>query len=153
MLRTFQATLNTPANTMYKADAAMKTGMAVVDNYEDKTVGFPAAEQGVNLKFVDKERVPTGLNAGRGDMSDYDLDFIDIAKDEDVKTIAYLPGDVFGTDQYVDGLVVNDMLAAGTDGKMKKATGDSVYQFTGNYDDNGHTLARVAVLHVSAKNS
>lgn len=156
MLRIFQATLNTPANAMYKAVEAMKTGMAVTENYAGRTVGLPEEESGVNLLFVDKERMPTGLNAGRGDMSDYDPNFTEIGEDEPVKVIAFQQGDIFGTDQYTDAeLETGDMLAAGVDGRLKKAESDteSVYRYTGTYNDNGHTLARVAVLHTAAKNA
>ena len=45
---------------MFKADSAMVTGMGVVKDYADKTVGFPSAETADNIFFVSKERVPHG---------------------------------------------------------------------------------------------
>jgi len=155
MLRDLQVTLNKPVNTMYSADSDMKTGMAVVGNHDTKKADFPTAEIGIGLAFVDKERIPTGINTARGNMSDYDPDFINVAEGEMIKMVEFLPGDVFGTDQYVTtGLAVNDMLASNTSGMLKRAAAgvQSIYQYTGTHDDNGYILARVKVLQAPRTN-
>ena len=76
MLRELQVTMNKPANAMYKSgEEKIITGMAVVKNETNKTFEFPTEETASNLFFVDKERIPTGSNCARVDMSDYDEDF------------------------------------------------------------------------------
>ena len=150
MLRIFRETQNKPANTMNKAEVALATGMAVVEDATAKTVGLPTADAAVNLKFVTKERIATGYAAGAGDLSDYYEEFNTVKKDEMTKIYTFLPGDVFGTDQYASGLTPDTLVAAGTDGKLKTATsGVSTYKFIDFYDDAGHILAMVEVLHTA----
>ena len=106
MLRELQVTMNKPANTMYKSgEEKIITGMAVVKNETNKTFEFVSAETATDLFFVDKERIPTGVNAARGDMSDYDEDFVTLKEDEFGKLVAYYVGERFATDQYVDCLL------------------------------------------------
>ena len=103
MLRELQVTKDKPANSMYKSgEEKIMTGMAVVKNETNKTFEFASAETAADLFFVDKERVPSGINAARGDMSDYDLDFTTLAENEFGKLIAYYPGERFAVDQYVE---------------------------------------------------
>ena len=157
MLRELQVTKDKPANSMYKAgEKEIKTGMAVVKNEATKTFEFASVETAADLFFVDKERVPRGFNAARGDMSDYDADFTTLEENEFGKLIAYYAGERFAVDQYVaDGLEVDVRVAVGTDGKLKKADSaiDSKYVFKGFYDDNGHKLAVVEVSDTPAKNA
>lgn len=157
MLRDFQANYGKVKNTMFKAADAMVTGMAVVKNHVNNTVAFPAAATADNLFLVTKERVPTGINAGRGDMSDYDDNFVKITEDEFVGLEQYVTqGERFGTDQYVkDGLAVGDVVMAGTDGKFVKATAgmESTYVYVGEFDDVGHTLAIIEVLGTPVANA
>ncbi len=157
MLRDFQNTLNKPANSTFKADSDMVTGMGVVKDHTNKTIDFPEAETASGIFLVDKERVLYGLDAARGDISDYDKAFTEVAKGEFVKLPAFdNQGEAFGTDQYVaTGLAINDRVSVGTDGKWKKA-GASVssrYIYTGTYKDNGYTLARIEVATEAAVNA
>lgn len=155
MLRELQVTMNKPANAMYKSgeESVLITGMAVVKNEEEGTFELPTAETAADLFFLDKERIPTGINAARVDMSDYDEDFVSVHKDEFGKVIAYYVGERFATDQYADGLVMEDRLAAGTDGKLMKATVASKYVYKGEFDDNGHILAIVEVSDTPVANA
>ena len=157
MLRELQVTKDKPANSMYKSgEEKIVTGMAVVKNESNKTFEFASAETAADLFFVDKERVPSGINAARGDMSDYDEDFTTLKENEFGKLIAYYVGERFAVDQYVEsGLEVGVRVSANTDGKLIKATGtvDSKYVFKGFYDDNGHKLAIIEVSDIPAKNS
>lgn len=157
MLRELQVTKDKPANSMYKSgEEKIMTGMAVVKNETNKTFEFASAETAADLFFVDKERVPSGINAARGDMSDYDLDFTTLAENEFGKLIAYYPGERFAVDQYVESnLVAGVRVSAGADGKLKKATGtvDSKYVFKEFIDDNGHKLAVIEVSDTPAKNA
>ena len=157
MLRELQVTKDKPANSMYKSgEGKIVTGMAVVKNESNKTFEFASAETAADLFFVDKERVPSGINAARGDMSDYDEDFTTLKENEFGKLIAYYVGERFAVDQYVEsGLDVGVRVSANTDGQLIKATGtvDSKYVFKGFYDDNGHKLAIIEVSDTPAKNS
>ena len=90
MLRELQVTKDKPANSMYKSgEEKIVTGMAVVKNESNKTFEFASAETASDLFFVDKERVPSGVNAARGDMSDYEEDFTTLKENEFGKLIAY----------------------------------------------------------------
>ena len=147
MLRTFYDVNSTPAPTFYKVDTAAKTGMGVVTDDANNTVGFPTTENGTDVWILDKERIPTGVNTARGEMSDYDEDFVNIAADELVKLRRYALGlGEFGTDQYVDGTYApGTRVAVGTDGKWKTATVPSLYTAVGIYNDNGHNLLQIKV--------
>ena len=157
MLRELQVTKDKPANSMYKSgEEKIVTGMAVVKNESNKTFEFASAETAADLFFVDKERVPSGINAARGDMSDYDEDFTTLKENEFGKLIAYYVGERFAVDQYVEsGLEVGVRVSANANGKLIKATGTVVskYVFKGFYDDNGHKLALIEVSDTPAKNS
>lgn len=154
MIRELQVTMNKPANAMYKAgEEKIITGMAVVKNEANKTFEFASAETAADVFFVDKERVPSGYNAARGDMSDYDEDFVTLKENEMGKLIAYYVGERFAVDQYVEtGLVEGVRVSAGTDGKLAKATVASKYVFKGFVDDNGHKLAVIEVSDTTATN-
>ena len=152
MLRELQVTKDKPANSMHKAEKAVVTGMAVVKDKDNFIFKLPTDDDTVaDLFFVDKERVPSGCNAARGDMPDYDADFVNVEKDEFAKLIAYYPGERFATDQIEpSSLNKGDRLAAGTDGKLKKATQASRYVFKGYWEDAGHKLGIVEVSDTAA---
>lgn len=159
MLRDFRINGAKAPDAMHKAKVEMVTGMAVVreDSATDKFVNVTATETVADILFVDKERVPTGVNAARGDMSDYDPDFVNIKANEMVTIDKYAVDEKFGTDQFVD----TDFTATtdiGTrvsfkDGKAMKATVASPYIFKGLYNDNGHTLIQIEVSDTAAKNT
>jgi hypothetical protein len=144
MLRELQTVVGKNVDAMYKADVAMVTGMAVVKNFTDKTADMPAAATVDGFFFVTKERIPTGVNCARGDMSDYDVNFTDIAVGEPVKLVTPVVGERYGVDQFVaTGLVEGNSLMVGVDGKFAKATVASKVIYGGTYVENGHTLAIV----------
>lgn len=149
-------------DAMHKAKTDMVTGMAVIkkDTATEKTVEKVGGEETTaNIFFVDKERIPSGCNAARTDVSDYDPDFVNIKTGEFVTVDKYAPGERFATDQYDDAQLTDgtaiDTLVAFKDGKATKATGETVsmYLFKGIYDDNGHKLARIEVSDTAAKAS
>ena len=147
MLRDFRINGAKAPDAMHKAKTEMVTGMAVVreDTTTDKFVKVTDAETVADILFVDKERVPTGVNAARGDMSDYDPDFVNI-KDEKL-----------GTDQFVEAdftseTAINTRVSF-KDGKAMKATIASPYKFKGLYNDNGHTLIQIEVSDTAVKNT
>jgi hypothetical protein len=142
MLRTFIDVNSTPALTTHKSTMVAVTGMGVVVDDANRTVSFPTAQAGSGISLLDKERIPTGINTARGEMSDYDEDFVTIAVDEFVKLRNYVPSlGQFGTDQFVAGTyAAGDRVAVGTDGKWLRATVPSLFQFVQMYNDNGHSL-------------
>lgn len=145
-------------DAMHKAKVAMVTGMGVVkeDSTSDKFANITDSETVADIFIVDKERVPSGINCARGDMSDYDDDFVKIKANEMVSLDKYHAGEKFGTDQY-DSTITKD-LAIDTriswkSGLAMKATIASPYVFKGFHDDNGHLLAQIAVSDTVASNA
>lgn len=155
MLRELQVTMNKPANSMYKAgEEIINTGMAVIKNEGSKTFEFASAETASDLFFVDKERVPSGINASRGDVSDYDEDFTTLYEGDNGVLVTYYVGERFATDQFVEADLVDGVrVAANTEGKIIKATIASRYKFSGFFDDNGHKLAIIEVSDTAIENA
>lgn len=149
-------------DAMHKAKVAMITGMAVVkaDTASVKEANITSAETVADIFFVNKERIPTGANAARGDMSDYDDNFVNVAANEFVTLHKYAPGERFATDQYsttdfTDSTVL-DLRVSFKDGKAMKATKTTVstpYVFKGFLNDNGHKLIIVEVSDTAAVNA
>ena len=162
MIRDFIINGAKAPDAMHKAKVAMVTGMAVVkeDSATDKYANITSEETVADIYFVDKERVPSGVNAARGDMSDYDEDFVNIKADEFVSMDKYAPGEKFGTDQY-DNSSITSETEIGTrvsfkDGKAMVATKTTVtspYVFKGFYNDNGHTLVQIEVSDTAVANT
>jgi hypothetical protein len=149
MIRDMRRNGAQPKDTMHKAAVDMVTGMGIVIT-SSTTVDLPTEETASNIYVATKERIPTGLNAARTDMSDYDDDFVKIAKDELIGLERYTDGEKFATDQYVaadfgDDAVAGFGVSVGTDGLWKKATVSSKYIFDGIHNDNGHRLVMVRV--------
>ena len=149
MIRDMRRNGAQPKDTMHKAEVNMATGMGVVikDAY---TVTLPSDESASNIYVVTKERIPTGINAARTDMSDYDDDFVKIRAGEFVGLERYTDGEKFATDQFKasdfsDDAVAGFAVSVGTDGVWAKSTVASKYIFDGFHDDNGHKLIMIRV--------
>lgn len=144
------------AETTYVASVEMKTGMGAVKNL-DGTASFPAAPTSANIFLVDKERIPTGVNAGKAYLSDYENEFVTVFAGDRVKLPEYDFGEVFGTDQFAESLVEGDAgktLHVGVDGKWAVASAPSVYLFQGFIMDAGvHKMAKIAVLKDAVANA
>ena len=159
MLRDFRINGAKAPDAMHKAKDDMITGMAVVreDTITDKFVKTTKVETVADILFVDKERVPTGVNAARVDMSDYDDDFVKIKANEIVTIDKFAVDEKFGTDQYVEtdftAETAIDTRVSFKDGKAMKATVASPYKFKGLYNDNGHTLIQIEVSDTAVKNA
>ncbi len=155
MLREIIVHGNKAADATFKAKAAMKTGMAVVKNYKDGTADMPEVATSANLYFVQKAPVPTGINASRTNMSDYDPDFTEVAKGEFVVLYQFGPGEEFATDATTSldaSADVGKTVEFDTDGSIKAAAAASIYRYLGEYNDAGHKLSRIAVLDTAAAN-
>jgi len=144
-------------DAMHKAKVAMVTGMGVVkeDSVTDKFANITDTETAADIFIVDKERVPSGLNCAKDDMSDYDDDFVKIKANEMVTMDKYHAGEKFGTDQY-DSTITSDLAidtrVAWKAGLVTKATIASPYKFKGFHNDNGHMLAQIEVSDIAAAN-
>lgn len=155
MLREIIVHGNKAADATFKAKTAMKTGVAVQKNYTDGTADLPSAATSANLYFVQKAPIPTGINAARTNMSDYDENFVNVAKDELVVLYQFGPGEEFATDAQTAMDASTDKgktIEFDTDGSFKAAAAPSIYRFLGAYDDAGHTLYRIAVLDTAEGN-
>ena len=150
MIRDIRRNGAQPKDTMHKAGVALVTGMGVVIK-DATTVVLPSAETVANIYVATKERIPTGINAARVDMSDYDEDFVNIAKDEFLGLERYTDGEKFATDQFKAedfSAEVKDgtPLSVGSDGKWQKlTTGSSKYVYEKPFKDNGHDLIMIRV--------
>lgn len=160
MIRDMRRNGAQPKDTMHKAKVEMKTGMGVVlaDTISTKEVKLPEAETAANLYFVTKERIPTGINTARKEMSDYDDDFVKIAAGEFIGLEKYVPGEKFAVDQYAaadfgDDAEAGFAISVGTDGLLKKATVASKYIYAGIHNDNGHRLVMVEVMSDDVTNA
>lgn len=89
MLRELKAFSGGVVHADYKAKTDMKTGMAVVIDEDSGQVQFPTAATASELYFVNKERIPTGTNAARTDLSDYDDEYVTVKAGEYCKVKSY----------------------------------------------------------------
>ena len=158
MIRDMRRNGAQPKDTMHKAEVDMVTGMGVVIK-NATTVSLPSAETASNIYVVTKERVPSGVNAARTDMSDYDPDFVNIAASEFVGLERYTDGEKFAVDQFkasdfADSVTPGFAVSVGTDGLWAKAasTVNSKYIFDGFHNDNGHKLVMIRVEADTIKN-
>ena len=160
MIRDMRRNGAQPKDTMHKAEVAMVTGMGVVIK-DATTVALPSAETASNIYVVTKERIPTGINTARVDMSDYDEDFVNIKAGEFIGLERYTDGEKFATDQFKaedfgEGAVAGFAVSVGADGKWQKATVSTMpskYVFDGFHNDNGHKLVMVRVEADAIKNA
>jgi len=143
------------AEATFVAAAEMKTGMGVIKNV-DGTCSFPSEPTAANIFLVEKARIPTGINAGRVNLSDYETEFVTVAKGDRVKLCEYAFGEVFGTDQFAEGLADGDAgktLHVGVDGKWAVAEAASAFRFRGFIMDAGrHKMAQIEVLKDAVAN-
>ena len=160
MIRDMRRNGAQPKDTMHKAEVAMVTGMGVVIK-DATTVALPSAETASNIYVVTKERIPTGINTARVDMSDYDEDFVNIKAGEFIGLERYTDGEKFATDQFKaedfgESAVAGFAVSVGVDGKWQKATVSTMpskYVFDGFHNDNGHKLVMVRVEADAIKNA
>ena len=160
MIRDMRRNGAQPKDTMHKAEVAMVTGMGVVIK-DATTVALPSAETASNVYVVTKERIPTGINTARVDMSDYDEDFVNVKAGEFIGLERYTDGEKFATDQFKaedfgEGAVAGFAVSVGVDGKWQKATASTMpskYVFDGFHNDNGHKLVMVRVEADAIKNA
>ena len=160
MIRDMRRNGAQPKDTMHKAEVAMVTGMGVVIK-DATTVALPSAETASNVYVVTKERIPTGINTARVDMSDCDEDFVNIKAGEFIGLERYTDGEKFATDQFKagdfgEGAVAGFAVSVGVDGKWQKATVSTMpskYVFDGFHNDNGHKLVMVRVEADAIKNA
>lgn len=149
MIRDIRRNGEQPKDTMHTAACAnLITGMGVIIK-DEKTVDYPSSETVSNIYIATKERYPSGLNAARTDMSDYDDDFVKIHKGEYLGLERYTDGEKFATDQFkttdFEEATAGMAVSVGIDGLWMKSTVDSKYVFEKSMTDNGHKLVVIRV--------
>ena len=112
-----------PSYFTLNASGGAVTGMGVViTNAAALEVGFPGSATDTNVYFLEKERIPTGINAAYPNLPDTFEEFVTIPNGAKVKMRHYLPGEMIATDQInttnVNAIVNATYLAVGTDGKL-----------------------------------
>lgn len=160
MIRDIRRNGSQPKDTMHKAGVDLVTGMGVVIK-DAATVKLPDSETASNIYVATKERIPTGINASRTDMSDYDEDFVNIAKGEFLGLERYTDGEKFATDQFKasdfsESVADGTAVSVGADGKWQKATASSMpskYVYEKDFNDNGHKLIMIRVEADAVTNS
>lgn len=149
MVRELQVNVAKNVPSTCTAESELKTGMGAAYDIATDTVDFPTAAEGVNVFILEKERTPTGRNAGITNLSDYEEEFVTIAEDELCQRIPMYAGERYGTDQFAAAKpTVGQNLVVGTDGKWVAAGSGAQSRFVcgGDYDDAGHALIIVEVL-------
>lgn len=157
MLRDFIVNGAKAPESMYRADAELKTGMVVVKDETTKSVDVTTEETVADIFFVDKERVPEGVDCARGDIPDYDDAFTVIKDGERLVLEKYHAGETFGTDQFKvddfkEGTAIGTRVAF-VNGIAIKATKPSQYIFKGLHNDNKHTLIKIEVSDTAVANA
>lgn len=151
MLRDIKYGLNKVVHANYKAAQSMKTGVAVVIDETTGKFDYPTTATGVNVYFVDKERIATGYKAGFSNLSDYEDVYVNVAEGEFAKLKAFAYGDEFATD--IEGTPTVGKVVEFSSTGVADATGDSMYEYIGEYNDAGHILKHFKVLQAPKKNS
>lgn len=149
MLRSLQTHPHKVADATFQTATPVVRGQLVQKDFTTKTAVTPTSQEG--LYFVNKDNYPTGLMSLEGELSDYDERFENIKAGELVVLEVPLPGEVFGTTEFVaSGLTVGDYLEVETTGanarKLKKASAATKFRYGGTTTDNGHTLAVIEVI-------
>lgn len=159
MLRDLMVNEIVGVDATYNADADLITGMGVIKDPVNKLAKLPSAETGTDILFAQQVPVPKGINAARTIFSDYEDDFMNIAKGAKLVLYNYAYDNILGTDQYDETSLKagneDKYVAWGTDGKAKIASAgvQSNYKFLGLVKDNYHMLARIYKTEVPGTNS
>lgn len=143
----------------FKTAGEYHTGMGVTKNESTGVATVPTAETGTGIFVLNKERIPTGVNAARTEFSDYDTEFNTFTDGEQCLLVPYGANEKFAVDQYdatnCVAANIGKYAAVGTDGKwtIAAAATSSQYVFLGLHNDAGHTLAMFEVVGTEGKNS
>ncbi len=152
MLRDLMVHAKTCVNGYCQSDSAMETGKAVIKT--STGFAYPSSATSAELFFVQKARIPIGINAARNEFSDYNANFTGIANDEYITATKYGVGDIFSTDAIATiAPRTGYAVMANTDGDLVYATSASKYLCESVYDENGHTALKISVLDTAKTNS
>ncbi|KAF6626953.1 hypothetical protein H6F38_23130 [Paenibacillus sp. EKM208P] len=136
------------ADATFKSATPTIRGRLVQKDYVTKTAIVPTSQEG--LFWITKDSYPTGLLSLEGELSDYDPRLESIVANEPVVLETPVSGEVYATSEFVTGLVDGDFVEVETtgidSGKLKKSSAKTKYQYVGEVKENGHTLAKIAVL-------
>jgi len=151
MLRDLMVKSKVCVNGHCQSDEAMETGKAVVRT--STGFAYPSSATSAELFFVQKSRVPVGLETSKREFSDYDSSFSSVANDDYIAATKYGVDAMFGTDA-IATIVARPGYAvmANTDGDLVYATSASRYVCEGIKDDCGHDLLKIHVLDTAKTN-
>lgn len=149
MIRQLQNVVGKNADAMFMTHKKIKFGAIVEKDHASKKTKDPAANS-KNFFFAVKERIATGIDAARTEISDYDPIFEDIQAGEGVVLITPLKGERYATDLVTNpsGLTKGKKLKVKTDGtfELDSAGSDAVAIYDGEYMDAGHKLYIVEMI-------
>jgi len=107
------------------------------------------AATGLNIFFVDRQQVSTGIDSLRGELSDYYTSFENIAINTACLLKSYTVGEEIATDQVTGTPADGTYLVAGTDGKVVAGTtGQVSYMISrGAFDDASNALYAIEFVN------
>ena len=144
MLRNSITNAQKAVDATYKAHTALKRGMGVVKS-TDGVTAFPSEVSEEGVFAVDRDNLATGINCAYSDRPDTAYD--DIAQGELIKTVPYVNGEQFLTDQYAtDAKTAGTAVGVGTDGKWAKLTSGKKYVSRGEKVEAGVTYLVIDVV-------
>ena len=147
MLRNGITNAQKAVDATYKAHAEMYRGVGVVKAVagDVKATAFPSETTDEGIFVVDRDNLATGINCAYNDRPDTAYD--KIVAGELIKTVPYVFGEEFYTDQYVAGAeVAGAKLGVGTDGKWTAYEGGTKYVSRGTIVEGGVTYVVIAVV-------
>lgn len=144
MLRNSITNAQKAVDATYKAHTALKRGMGVV-KATDGVTSFPEETTDAGIFVVDRDNLATGINCAYSDRPDTAYD--DIAEGELIKTVPYVFGEQFLTDQYAeDAKTAGTMVGVGVDGKFTAHSTGAKYVSRGTVVEAGVTYLAVEVI-------
>ncbi len=127
------------------AGEVMTKGGFVVE--DQGKVMFPASPTDKNIYLVDYSPEPTPLSSVTPHIPPYDAFLNDIPVTAPVSLIILESGEQYGTTEAVAGLVADDFVNVGTNGKLEKSADPTRLQIVTPDDTDGlHTLVKFKVL-------
>ena len=140
-----------PTDYVLNATNGAQVGMGVViTNAAAKEVGFPSAATDKNVYFLQKERIPTGINTAYTNLPDTFEEYVTLANGDLVKMRHYLPGEMIATDQInasnKDAIVNASYVAVGADGLVDASANATSMQFMGSEVIGGVEMYKILFL-------
>lgn len=149
MLRDIMVTERVTANAYFTAGGDFVTGDAVVET--NGVFAHPSATTATNLLFVQKARIPVGIECARNEFSDWDSALTSVENGNPAVLVKYRKPDVFASSAVDTTLGIPRFgfyVASNSDGKLITCDNSiaSCYKCVGKIDETSGTLAKVEVV-------